>query len=358
MSEVIQLNEEERNRQQTASERPATIEERNLAGGVPVERPRADAIESSFEDEPEAPVLESELQPTLPTARSVIADLLNETGATMIRLNVAGNINFTFDMFDDAVNAALEEHSSIIIGEQAYNLIQPLNKLNTSNGRIGLLTDRVRDLVTDVANFDDLSGTLVLPVDTSDSVINTLVEARANAIFSKMYEGFDVVDAGEGPEPCLVFGEGSVIPVNSFFYPTFRTLYSVESEGELVTVNVVVETYLRLRIPVLLRTASDKVEATLIRYAKHLQKIAERNGVQSDVFAIFRSADLFKDSVWNLLNIIRENFEHAELLNPQAYSADELATVNADEEQDPVFGTGDILIRLGSELDARESADE
>lgn len=358
-----QISEEERARQQALSQREPTLEERGNVGGVAVDVAVGE-IATEFADEVVEPVAEVEpaYRVALPSANEVIATFAASHNSNMVRLNVQGKLNFVLDLSADEVAEVLEDNGNIEIAGVDYNVVQPLNKYNASSGRIGLLTTRVRELAKNVAAFEDLSSSVMLPADFADSSLHEILEARASVVTSAMFDGFEAIvdNADDGSvihEPVLTFDSGITIPVSDVFGATFRTKYEVDATDVVTTITATIETYVRLRVPVLLRPDSAKVESTLIRYAQHLQKVATKESINSEVFVAFRSADLFKEPVWNILSIIRDNFEAAELCNEVGFQEAEANDTVVEGEPNTVFGKCDVLINLTHELLRRADAE-
>lgn len=356
------IGQEDREKQQAISNQAPTIEERGNPGGIPVEVAQ-DRLEPSFEDEPEVAqeVEVTTVEEAVQTVSTVLQDMIGNQGDTfMVSLNVSGELNFCLDLFNDEVNALLDANSSIVIGDQKYNVIQPLGKYNKKTDRIGLLTETVRTVAERVKQFDDLSGNVIMPVGHADDFVTRLLTAKRNALTEEMYSRFGSVE--NGGEPVLDFDSGFRVSLEELFalFMTVRVGLNTQAEVPEVTVNV--NAYVHLRVPMVLRSEADKVERTLIRHVQYLHGLIERNGLKGEVYAIMRNGEMFEAPIWSLLDVIRSLYPNV-IYNryyviPSEYSDGDTEVAHiGDFPGTALFHNGDFAIRL--ERDGEdETADE
>lgn len=360
MSDMI--SEEDRNLQQQQSTQRPTLAETGGPTGMPVDV-KVHEVETSFPEEEEvveAPAAE-EVQVEPPVdASTVLADLMADRQDSMLSVRTVSKINFCMDLFADDINDLLDSNSSITIGEDLYNVIQPLGKRNAKTGRIGLLTDVVRDTVNRVSAFDNISTSVVMPADRADEYVDRLLNAKIGEVYAEMYRRFEVDENGR---PVLNFPETS-FPLSEVFYATHTLRLDVNTNSSTTEVVATFGIYIHLRVPMVLRSSPEKVERNLIRHTQHLQRILERGGIEGNVYAVFRNREMFEPSVWDLLQVVHDLMPGATVFNrldTQAYAPIEESNTVAfigDFDEGALFNTGDFAFDLTASQDEEAEQDE
>lgn len=238
--------------------------------------------------------------------------LLEATGADgMLRLSIKPELNFVVNIFNDEVQTELVDLANFEHDGQKLNLLQPLSKMNEKSKRIGVLRDPLRNFVATLNNVAQVPESIVIGPDSATRVVDALVSEFSQAAESTLYANFPVNAEGlriiEIPG-----GEGELdqyIPATEFvrIRPMVEAHREIPAEGSMFTdVTVTVRFVIHLRVPLLLREASDKFERTLKSHFKFLETCGIKAGLPTTVYAGFQSVDLVDPTVSAALDWLRE----------------------------------------------------
>lgn len=341
------IGDAERQTQQLASEAQASAEDRGLPAGTPVQPTRN--IEEVDVGDADVDV-EDEFQPR------TFAQILHETAGVegLVRLIVKPEMNFVVNLFHDEVQDLLVDTANFEHGDQKLNLIQSLSKLNEKSGRVGVLREPLREFVGVLSKLMANEERLVVTADTGALVVENLIEEHLKAAQATLYANFPLIDGTPGLE---LGGEDGSVFLPATEYVRVRPLLSVQQDGEPTaqtkTVTVTVKFIVHLRIPLLLREASDKFEKTLKTHFKYLEQAGIKAGMPSAVYVGFYSQDLMQQSVLDAFNWIRDNDPEAEILSYRnAVEGGEFVGApgfDSEDYADALFNGGDFLVAFSLE---------
>lgn len=347
------IGDAERQSQQLASEAAPSAEERGAPAGVAVEPTRnVDEVEMADVDEgTDGGVdVEDEYQPR------AFSQILQETAGVegIVRLVIQPELNFVVNLFADEVQDLLIDTANFEFNDQKLNLIQSLSKLNERSGRIGVLREPLREFVGVLSKLMANEERLVVTADAGALVVENLIEEHLKAAQSTLYANFPTADGSSYIE---LNGEDGPVMLPADDYIRVRPLLSVSQDGEPTastkTVTVTVKFIVHLRIPLLLREASDKFEKTLKTHFKYLEQAGIKAGMPSAVYVGFYSQDLMKQSVLDAFNWIRSNDPEAEILSYRnAVEGGEFVGAPGFEREDyadALFNGGDFLVAFSLE---------
>lgn len=346
-SEII--GDAERQSQQLASDAAPSAEERGVPAGVAVAPTRnVDEIDVGSDADVD---VEDEFVP-----RS-FAQILQETAGVegLVRIVIKPELNFVVNLFHDEVQELLVEQANFEYGDQKLNLIQSLSKLNEKSHRVGVLREPLREFVGVLSKMMANEERLVVTADAGALVVENLIEEHLKAAQATLYANFPVIDG----IPAIDLGtadEGTVV-LPATEYVRVRPLLSVQQDGEPTaatkTVTVTVKFIVHLRIPLLLREASDKFEKTLKTHFKYLEQAGIKAGMPSAVYVGFYSQDLMQQSVLDAFNWIRDNDPEAEILSHRnAVEGGEFVGApgfEGEDYADALFNGGDFLVAFSLE---------
>lgn len=242
-----------------------------------------------------------------------LASLLSEAAGAegMLRLTVRPELNFVVNIFNDDVQTTLVELANFEFDGQKLNVLQPLSKMNEKSKRVGVLREPLRNFVHVLNEVAQLPENIVIGPDSAARVVDALIaehnQLAENTLYSNFplnAEGIRVIEVpGEDGEP------GLYIPASEFIRirPMVEAHREETEPGSAFTDIVVTCRYvIHLRVPLLLREASDKFERTLKSHFKFLEQCGIKAGLPTTVYAGFNSVDLVSPTVNAALDWLRE----------------------------------------------------
>lgn len=278
----------------------------------------------------------------------------------MVRLTIKPTLAFVLNLFNDEIQEELTTIANFEHEGEAFNLIQPLGKKNERTGRVGVLREPLREFVKVLNTMLDHTDTVVTSAEAGTKIIDALVTEFTTLAENTLFANFPLIqgrrgipvlnpEAGEDDSPGYLLAADNFLRVQSLL----EAQQDPSEDGLVTEVTVSVKFIVHLRVPLLLREASDKFEKTLKGHFKYLENAGTKAGIPTTIYAGFNSVDLVTPSVVNALNWIRETDPGLEVLSYRnASQGGEFLGVpgfQSEDYADTLFNGGDFIVAFNLE---------
>lgn len=346
-------SEADRLAQQTISENDSTEPLTAIAAAATRQDLGEVAIPDTVDDGVDS---EDEFKPRL--LSEMLAQAAGNVG--MVRLTIKPTLAFVLNMFNDDIQEELLTIGNFEHEGESLNLIQPLGKKNEKSGRVGVLREPMREFVRVLNTMLDYTDTVVTSAEAGTTIIDALVTEFTTLAENTLFANFPMIngrrgipvinaDAGEDDSPGYLLGADNFLRVQSLI----EAQQDPSEDGLVTDVTVSVKFVVHLRVPLLLREASDKFEKTLKGHFKYLENAGTKAGIPTTIYAGFNSVDLATPSAVGALNWIRETDPGMEVLSYRnADQGGEFLGVPGFESKDyadTLFNGGDFIVAFNLE---------
>lgn len=368
------------------SEREPTVEEKDLAAGVPVEA-APDNTTAVFEEEQVEEIEEVavELEPTITPDFQLLGEVAESLGAEVVNVTIKPKATVVIGVFQDGMqnfldaNPTLEGSAKTEDGKTLrYNMLQPLGAFNSKSRREGVMYQALPNCLNAIGESKLESVRLVVGSNVVTTAVNEIVSKQIEAACASLYNQFPVFSGEDNGEetayPYLqtTLDVGAIREGAANNWPVrierrgtaddveFTALFNVQdfvTHEVAVTVDVSVsETckeislnlhhIIHFRVPILLRVESTRIESTLNAYVANIETAGEQAGVDTEVVLALPSTELLKDATWNMLSLLRENYNAVPVTAQRYFENVGDAMTSGDSYESVLFDNADFLIPL------------
>lgn len=301
MSEPL-ISDVDRQQQQLQSAQDSSNEE--APAPVPVTEPAVTPEAGEVEIPDDEPVLAEDddgvmlLDEDAPLSLStILSNIADENGIVTTR--VRPSMKFVINLSKDETHDALMNIGSFESEGQKYNLIQPLTKYNDKSGRIGVLRESLATFVDTLQGLFDVSAVIAAPIETVESVLDSLAQEMIAQAETSLYSVFPRLD----DEPIVPFGD-DYLPAHEFLFSHALSQFTQDGNVHVVNLNFV----LHLRVPLLVAPGKEaSFEKNLRSHVKYLEKLGIAKNIDTEVAVSFTASDLLDEQILAAFTWLREN---------------------------------------------------
>jgi hypothetical protein len=326
---------------------PTIVEPINVEPGtvnIPEENEQA-------QDTSQTTLVLEEYEPT--NFASMLRNLTKD--AAIVRLTLKPRLHFIVNLFSDSMQQDIEATPNFKLGNQAYNILQPLAKYNERSGRIGFLREPLRKFTQHISDITNSEERVVVSGEKSVLPVDMLVSEVLTAADAAIYGDWPFVD-GAVSLPWTVNNSSDIstaVPASEYIrvstlIDTETNVVDVQDHG-MVSLDVHIHFIVHMRIPCLIRSNQDKFDRNLITHFKFLENSGIQSGLPTTISAAFRAKDIAYDSsVHNAFNLILEKDENATVVSFRDAAEGEeilgIGTFSPEDYEDSLFNGGDFLV--------------